>query len=54
MNLSITIGTRSERMMTRSAQAMSRLYRWSDLPKLVCVSLLYMLLADWTSGNLSL
>ena len=40
--------------MTRSAKAMSRLYRWSDLPKLVCLSLLYMLLAVWTSDNLSI
>jgi integral membrane sensor domain MASE1 len=32
---------------------MSRLYRWSDLPRLAGLALLYMLLANWTSGNLS-
>ena len=33
---------------------MSRLYRWSDLPKLAGVSLLYLFLSCWTSSNLSI
>jgi len=32
--------------ITRSAKAMSRLYRWSDLPRLAGLALLYMLLAN--------
>ena len=40
--------------MTTPTEAISRLYRWSDLPKLAGLSLLYMLLAVWTSDNLSI
>jgi PAS domain S-box-containing protein len=40
--------------MTRSTQAISRLYRWSDLPRLAGLALLYLFLAIWTSDNLSI
>jgi len=38
--------------ITRSAKAMSRLYRWVRSARLAGLALLYMLLANWTSGNL--
>jgi PAS domain S-box-containing protein len=40
--------------MTRSTKAISSLYRWSDLLKLVGLSLLYKVLSEWTHGNLSI
>ena len=40
--------------MTRSTKVTSNLYRWADLPKLAGLSLLYIFLVHWTSGNLSI